>query len=347
MRMKKLLIIAAAALLAAACAKTYEVKETTPPAIGFGSWSELFTKARTQGSSTWTNGDTFIVEGFKTVDSTPSTVFNDVTVTYDSAEDEWGYTGTRFWDSNASGYTFFAVSSPTTTLSFESDGKINATAVTFNGENNDILLANSVEVAPANFKSDVPVAFNFKHIGALVDLKVKKAATLAGATVAISSIALEGIDDEATIAVSGYSSNVPTVDWGSLANDDNSTYGRTSGVVDVTLPTDVKDDGTDYLINTLIVIPQTLTDTKTLKITYTITDAANNVNTFTDKVIKLNAFDKVENTQNVDDPDKFIVSWAASTHYIYLLTIDANTINFTGSITDWETTINGYHYLVQ
>ena len=350
MRMKKLMILAVAAIALVACSKEFDTNKSASngAAIGFNTWAEQLTKARTQGSSDWTDEDTFNVEGFKTINAVNTTVFNDVPVTYDESEDEWGYDDIRYWDSNASGYTFFAVSSPTTALTFAADGTIAATAVTFSGENNDILLANSVDVAPANFLSNVPVAFTFKHIGALVDLKVKKTAALADATVAVTDVALEGVDDEATVAVTSYSTNVPAVAWASLANSDNSTYTRTSGVVDVTLPADVEDDGSDYLINTLIVIPQTLADTKTLKLTYSITDGAGNTNTFTDKVIKLNLFDNTENTTN-GSPDTPISSWAAGTHYTYLLTIDANTINFTADITDWTTpaTANGYYYLVQ
>lgn len=350
MRMKKIMILAVAAVALAACTREFDTNKSASngTAIGFNTWAEQLTKARAAGASTFGAGDSFNVEGFKTLPGDPSstnvTVFNDVPVTTTDGTN-WTYDNTRFWDSNATSYTFFAVSSPTTALTFAADGTIAATAVTFSGENNDILLANSVEVTPPY--SSTPVALTFKHIGALVDLKVKKSAALntANATVAITGVTIEGVSDEATVAVSGYSTNVPTVDWDSLANSDNSTYGITSGAVDCTLPSDVGTTGDD-LINTLVVIPQTLTDAKILKISYTITDAASTVNTFTNKEIKLNLFDETENTTN-GSPDTVIGSWVAGKHYIYTLTIDANTINFTGSITDWGDAINGYNYLIQ
>jgi len=344
MRMKKLMLFAVAALALASCSKTFDTGKSEGSAIGFGTWAETLTKARAAGASTFVSGDSFNVEGFKTLAGSPVTVFDDVAVNYDGSK--WAYENTRFWDSNATSYTFFAVSSPNTALTFGADGKIAATAVTFAGNNNDILLANSVEVLPANYKSDVPVALVFKHIGSLVDLKVKKSAGLntAGATVAITAVSLEKIDGAGKVAVTGYSTNVPTVAWTEL--DGNTTYTNASGVTPVaTLPTNVGTTGDD-LINTLVVIPQTLADTKILKISYTIKDAANNVNTFTDKEIKLNLFDTTENTTN-GSPDTPISSWEAGKHYVYTLTIDANTINFTGSITDWDTAINGYNYLVQ
>ena len=79
MRMKKFLIIAAAALLAAACAKTYEVKQTTPPAIGFGTWSDVMTKAP---KTDFVANDEFDVFGFKwkTGPTDQTTVFDGVDV---------------------------------------------------------------------------------------------------------------------------------------------------------------------------------------------------------------------------------------------------------------------------
>jgi hypothetical protein len=341
MRMKKLIILAAAAIAAVACSRTFDTAPAKEQAIGFGTWTDQLTKARTAGSSTFGAGDSFTVEGFKTLSGSPVTVFNDVTVSTTDGMN-WTYENTRFWDKNATGYTFFAVSSPNTALAFAADGTIAATDVTFSGNGNDILLADQVDVAPAAF-TNTPVALNFKHIGSLVDLKVKKSAGLktAGATVAITAIALEKIDGAGKVAVTGYTTNVPTVAWTEL--DGNTTYTNTSGVTSVaTLPTNVGTTG-DNLINTLVVIPQTLTDTKILKISYTITDAATNLNTYNNIVIKLNQFDKDDDTEN--GPSDFISSWEAGKHYIYTLTIDANTINFSGTITDW-TTVNGYNYLL-
>ena len=339
MSMKKAVLLAAAALSLVACGKTYLDEPVAQNSIGFNTWTNNLTKAatRTAGDSEFVDGDSFVVEGIKTVESSSSEVFKNVTVTKNGTD--WKYDNTRYWDSKASAYAFYAVSSPNTTLSFGTNGKIVATEVTFSGADNDILLANSVNVAPANFGN--PVDFLFKHIGALVDLKVKKAAALDDATVAITGVSFENIDGTANFAVTGYSSNVPTVEW--TDRDGATSYTNNSGVNKVTsLPTDVT-TATD-LINHLVVIPQTLTDdTKILKISYTITDGDNNVNTFNDVEIKLNQFDKVDDT---DNEDEFISAWEASKHYIYTLTISANAITFTADITDW-TSVEGYHYLVK
>ena len=336
--MKKAVLLAAAALSLVACGKTYLDEPVAQNSIGFNTWTNNLTKAdtRTAGDSEFVDGDSFVVEGIKTV-GTSSVVFDNVTVTKNGTD--WKYDNTRYWDSKASAYAFYAVSSPNTTLSFGTEGKIVATEVTFSGEDNDILLANSVNVAPANFGK--PVDFLFKHIGALVDLKVKKAAALNDATVAITGVSFEKIDGTAKFAVTGYSSNVPTVEW--TNRDGNTSYNNNSGVVKVeTLPNNVPTTATD-LINKLVVIPQELTDSRLLKISYTITDGDNNVNTFNDVEIKLNQFDKVDDT---DNEDEFISTWEASKHYVYTLTISANAITFTADITDW-TSVEGYHYLVK
>ena len=338
MSMKKAVLLAAAALSLVACGKTYLDEPVAQNSIGFNTWTNNLTKAdtRTAGDSEFVDGDSFVVEGIKTV-GTSSVVFDNVTVTKNGTD--WKYDNTRYWDSKASAYAFYAVSSPNTTLSFGTEGKIVATEVTFSGEDNDILLANSVNVAPANFGK--PVDFLFKHIGALVDLKVKKAAALNDAAVAITGVSFENIDGTANFAVTGYYSNVPTVDW--TDRDGATSYTNNSGVVKVeTLPNNVPTTATD-LINKLVVIPQTLTNTKLLKISYEITDGAGNVNTFNNVEIQLNQFDKVDDT---DNEDEFISTWEASKHYVYTLTISANAITFTADITDW-TSVEGYHYLVK
>ena len=110
MRMKKLLILAAVAAIAAtACTKTFEAKPTAETPIGFGSWANSLTKARTPGSSTFAAGDEFEVYGYKT---RPDDIFNifdgDVVSTTDGTN--WTYESLRFWDPRATSYTFFAVS---------------------------------------------------------------------------------------------------------------------------------------------------------------------------------------------------------------------------------------------
>lgn len=344
MRMKKIMIFAVAALTLAACSKTFDHNKSEGAAIGFGTWAETLTK-RTQGASEFVANDTFVVEGYKTIGGSPSEVFDNVTVTASGSPITWDYTNHRFWDINATSYSFFAVSSPTTALAFEDDGTITATEIDFAGNNNDILVANQVNVAKGDspyFNNYATVPFVFKHIGALVDLKIAKTSSLNDATVAIEKVSLIAIAKTAKVAITGYTTLVPTIAWTDHSYD-NYTDVNTLGVSTKTLPTNVSSSTPDDLIDDLIVMPQTLTDTKLLRITYKITDGANNENTYTDVDIKLNKFDK---TNDTDNTTPFITAWEAGKHYTYTLTIGANIINFSGTITDWTAEDAGYHYLL-
>ena len=82
---------------------------------------------------------------------------------------------------------------------------------------------------------------------------------------------------------------------------------------------------------------------QTVNIAYTITDEASNESTFTTS-FNLKLFDNVDDT---DNNDTIIGGWEAGKHYTFYITIDANKINFTASITDWVTAgAPGYNYLI-
>lgn len=221
MRMKKLLIIAAAALLAAACAKTYEVKETTPPAIGFGTWAEQLTKAeaRVQGSSTFLAGDTFAIYGSKTSDATTTVFSGDVVTASGTGTLTWDYATHRNWDSSADSYSFYAVSpsgvKDVTGASINpQNGAITTGSTVFSGNNNDILIANQVVVAKGSgasstyFNSYAAVNMEFHHAASLVDIHVKKASTVT-ADVKISSISLDNIYTTGVLTVASTDYSVP------------------------------------------------------------------------------------------------------------------------------------------
>lgn len=367
MRMKKILILAATVALSAACSHNFEVNPVSKDGgqIGFGSWAESLTKARVQGSNTWTNGDDFAVYGFK--DKTtpaPSTVFahdgtNDVVVSYDGSK--WDYDHHRFWDVNYDSYTFYAVSPASigvnATALNPQTGVMTSASITFAGNDNDILVADEKTVNKTdgenyfNGYGTVPLVFN--HVASLFDLKVKKHADIGDAVVAITSITLSNMDVTGTFNVSGYtattfkdaSGTAPVVAWTPTATG---SYTNTSGVTSVaTLPTDVTDDAAgDFLINTLIAMPQTLRTSgdakQTVTISYTITPANGDTMTYENKSFDLEAFDDADDT---DNDDTHISSWIPGKHYTYFITINAHAIMFSATINDW-TTQSGYHYLV-
>ena len=350
MRMKRMIILAAVAAIAAtACTKTFEVQPTPERSIGFGSWANVLTKARTAGSSTFTAGDNFNVYGFKTLSGSGVNVFNGEEVsTADGTT--WTYTNTRYWDPSATSYTFFAVSPKDMVATATASGGVvtgafSSNSITFAGNDNDVLVADKKVVANADFNNTVALQFN--HIASLVDFKAKKHADLADATVAITSFSLTNMDNTGTFSVADTyaSSNHPDVTWNATAH--TGTYSNTSGVTSVaTLPDDIGTTG-DFLINNLVAMPQTFrTDAniQTVSIEYTITDQGGNTSAYTAS-FNLKLFDDVDDT---DNEDTIIPGWEGGKHYTFFITINSNAIVFSATITDWVTTdATGYNYLLQ
>ena len=340
--MKKYLILAlTAALAAVGCSKSFEVEPASGTAVGFSTWTNVLTKARTAGSSTFVNGDDFNVYGFKTINAANTTVFNGDAVSYDGTD--WTYDNLRFWDPNASSYTFYAASPADKIASADAQtGEFTSNSIAFAGNDNDVLVADKKVVAKADYNN--PVNLSFNHIASLVDFKVKKHAEIAAATVAVTSFQLNNIDNVGTFSVNdAYTSSHPVVTWSPTARG---AYSNTSGVTSVaTLPDNVGTDGSDFLINNLIAMPQTFrTDAniQTVTIEYSITSGGDTVtNTAT---FNLKTFDNVDDK---DNEDTLIGGWEGGKHYTFYITINANAIVFTASITDWVTPDNGYHYLLQ
>lgn len=379
MRMKKLLIIAAAALLAAACAKTYEVKETTPPAIGFGTWTETLTKAindpRTAGTSTFGVGDSFAVYGAKIVNSPASTttVFDDdaVEMTAAGVPGTWTYSPTRFWDQKTDSYVFYAISPSSVGTAGTVDpqtGAITSATITFNGDNveSDVLVADKKTVVKTSYGS--PVQLDFNHVASLVDFKVNKAPSLKNATVNITGFQLKNISKQGVmvVAANAYTASVyngstglsPVVTWtpSSPGNYPASTPLTVSNISEDTAFADpygsVPAASSDLI--QLVVVPQTFgeptTDMRTdpststvqmLTISYEIVVTGGGTNTYTANLFLFD-FDIVNNTGQSDTK---VVSWDTGKHYTFYITLDSTPIVFGAKINDW-TVGTGYHYLV-
>lgn len=383
--MKKLLIIAAAALLAAACAKTYEVKETTPPAIGFGTWTDVLTKARATASddTAFENGDKFNIYGFKTKSAANTVVFNgdEVEATVSGSTVTWDYDQHRFWDNAATSYTFYAVL-PSGLLAAEDANNPYATTglfasnpVTFDNPNafdNDILVATPLTVAQATYSVlsyKVPLVFN--HIASCVDLKLKKDAGLGNAVVKITSLSLVNIHNAGHFSIT-YPTDVPVAAWaeestpGYLGTETSGNY-----VYNVTLPdggataagSTTYDSTTNVGTTTgsagevfsgYVFMPQSLTTgiQQQIKFTYTLAVGDEAPIEFADQVI--NICDFLTSDKNIEageytstENNLRILSWAPKTHYTYTITIGAGAvIGFTASVDNWAATGTGYQYLV-
>ncbi|MBP5571445.1 MAG: fimbrillin family protein [Bacteroidales bacterium] len=387
--MKKLMILAVAAIALVACSKEFDTNKSASngTAIGFNTWAEQLTKARTPGTSTFTDGDDFAVYGYKDKSTpAPATVFDDVVVSTTDGS-TWSYTTLRFWDSTYDSYTFFAISPAaigTAANGEESSTNVNpqtgafvTRAITFAGDDNDILVADKKTVlktdTPVNFGNGSlaygPVALVFNHVAALVDFKVKKASSLANATVTVSEFELSDIDNVGQLTVSdAYNSAAfgktlsPVVSWSGTAR---TTYGPGDGVnddCDISSPITVAEDtgfstsnstanttpaGSTPFIKNLIVLPQTFrasnaSNPQKLTLSYKISVDGSADTEFEDNVLYLADFDLIDNNAQAAD---FVGGWAPGKHYTFYITIDANKIDFTATITDWIAA-NGYHYLL-
>ena len=364
MRMKKIILIAAVAIAAAACSKTFDTNLATEKAIGFGTWAENLTKARTQGTSTFEAGDDFAVFGYKDkTTSAPVTVFDNVPVTAAAGSGsalEWSYASSteplRFWDKNYDFYKFYAVSPSGAATIAPQAGTIAATEKTFSGKNNDFLVAEQkkVEKGTDNFNNYHTVDLVFHHASSLVDVKVKKSSALKDNDVTITAFQLNNIAKKGTVAVASYdANNVPVFTW---TPTETGTYTTTDGVNKVDLNVEVVEDNafdsanTDpnktpaaaaaaYLINNLVVMPQNI-DAQNITLTYTIEgDSVNH-----EETLPFKNFDVIDNDNQNDTK---VGKWEAGKHYTFYITIDAHAIEFTASIDSWDAVyVNGYHYIL-
>lgn len=383
MRIKQLILIAAVAIAAASCAHSFEAEQTQQAAIGFGTWAETLTKAesRTQGSSAFLGGDTFKVWGHKTDGTGSTAIFPGVVVTAQGASDaaptSWTYSPLRFWDPTATNYTFYAVSPSATAVDSPAGGGAytgliaSNGSITFAGKTNDILVA-SQKVVSSPYSSE-PVELKFNHIASLVDVKVKRDASLSNdAILRITGASLVAVENEGTFTVTGYDANndyKPVISWGS---SNTTTYSSIATPLNVTIKTTYNNDGTttadgttnsnsevvtvpddlESLFSGYVLKPQSLSaGSQKLQLAYKIVtqEASDNpvqpeISTSYTTEIALNAFVVTDNKSNTGEIASS--NWAQGTHYTYTVTIGANAINFTASINDW-TPVNGYNYLLQ
>lgn len=366
MRIKQFILIAAVAIVASSCAHSFEAQETQQPAIGFGTWAEQLTKARTAGSNTFVADDDFAVYGYysKTVNEqeVKTTVFDNVTVTASGSPVTWAYSPLRFWDPTADKYTFFAVSPASYANNVNAQtGLFTSESIDFTTHDKDVLVATKKVVVAAGqapkYSAD-PVVLAFNHIAAMIDVKVKKDAALpAEATLRITNARLLNIQNTGTFEVTSYDgSSKPVVSWASTASG---YYDWSEASLDVTQTTDYTHDPSvtegdeKYLFNNFVLMPQTLdpdgeNDPK-LHIEYKVvtqeaTNEQSEVSTSYTADIAIKSF--IVNDNKTNEGDAVGSSWAQGTHYTYILTIGANAITFTANINPWET-VTGYRYLLQ
>ena len=360
MSMKKVVILAAAALTLASCAKTYELQETAQPQIGFGTWNDVMTKAV---KTSFANNDIIKVSGFKWNDDTDETkVFDNVDVTYKSEGNKWEYSPLRFWDANFAHYTFFsAFPKANLNTALGQDGTFTSKELIYNGTDEVLLVAQkNVVDRNAQNKYDIEnVQLNFKHVGSLVDIKVKKHTDIAAAKVEVTSIALSGIKTTGAFTVSEYDGdNNPVGTWAptSAVNAENAASAATpyknASTVTLDKNAGVGTANAKDLLSNLVLMPQVLAKDggPQITISYKIItgeDATEETITFTDKSFFFGQFDKSDpDPTDKDNTDPRISAWMPGVHYTYYITINANAIIFTASIDTWSAE-TGHYYLVK
>ena len=367
------MILAVAAITLASCSHSFEIKHHEGSAIGFGTWTETLTRARTQGTSTFASGDDFAVYGYKAMsdDSNPQTVFGhdgttDVVVSTDNGT-TWTYTTPRFWDSNFDKYIFYAISPSAIGLDGSvnpQSGAITSAAISFSGSNNDILVADKKQVDKGDapyFSNYATVPLVFNHVASLVDFKVKKTHGLANATVTVTAFELSNIDSQGQLTVTdAYTETHPVASW-TTPGTARSSYGPGDGVTPVSIASPITiDEDTAFnpaspatpaastmIINNLVVMPQTFrasneTNPQKITLTYKIAVTGTADVEYADCVIYLNQFDVEDDDYNSTATN--FTGWEPGKHYTFFITLDAHKIDFSATITDW-TAVSGYHYL--
>ena len=347
-------LVAAVALATVSCSKTYDTNKNAGEGmpITLRSWTNNLTRARAVGSSAFTNGDKFYVYSYTSGAQTP---FDGTEVSFDGSD--WTYSPLRFWDRNNDWYSFYGISidngadlGDILASHAVNAGTFASKSLTWAGNNNDILVADSVKVLKSHFGEQV--ALNFRHISALFDLKVRKGAGIGNdGVLKVTAVSLENIGKIGTFSVTGYGepADSAVVSWGALTTG---TYTGANGVKNtvntdiIATTTEVTTTGDQYLMNNLVLIPQTFAaDAQRLKISYTITTGTGvneQTNTFTDKTYDLILFDKVDDT---DNDDANVTGWKAGVHYTYIITINAEAIDFTATMQPWEVD-GGYYYIL-
>ena len=352
-------LVVAVALATVSCSKTYDtnLNAAKTGAIGFGTWSDVLTRAP---MTAFADGNEFDVFGYKWKGSfasptNPTDVFNGDDVKYNGST--WSYENPRFWDVNFDGYTFFAVypKDKLTTAPVQT-GLFVTNELTFDGATEPLLIAQRKTVNKGGapyFNNYAAVPLVFKHMSALVDLKVRKVEAIKGAVLEVTGITLNNIQTKGKFTVASYSGDNDPVGsagaggWELAATPVPANFTNASGSGVASLPTLAANSGYDKagagdLISELVVMPQIFTvGGQSLTIEYTLTsggDATEHTVT-----VDLRDFDEVENAVNTDTT---IPSWLPGVHYTYYLIIDANAISFTASVASWDVEKDGYYYLL-
>ena len=248
----------------------------------------------------------------------------------------------------------------------------------------DLLVAKRKTAIRENKEYGKQVALDFIPAAALLDVKVKKVDNLTEAVLKVEAIELRNIQSEGHYSNSGYSDMTTSLDrpisatvgsvtglgWTPAKDSEEkpivSNFSNLHGDAIETLPSIGANVGGGTanaadVIKNLVVMPQVLgtvaspnnvSNGQTLYIKYSI--SFSNEKITHEREIALCDFDttdldavpgRTEEDQNGDANAQFITTWMPSKHYTYYLTINADIITFTASVSDW-TDANAFHYII-
>jgi hypothetical protein len=351
--MKRTMFFLATAAIFVGCSQTDVFNEVPEAPIGFTkAYVEKNTRAAFNSTSDFEfNGSTFGVFGFRTKNSNTEKVFGErsgetngveVTCTNNGTDPAtWGYTTTRYWDRNATSYSFYAYapfvddwgtgnSGASVTIPSSNDPtgfKISAFTQASTPANMIDLLKDFTSQSTNNSFTNT-VDFDFVHILSSINLKMAVGASLkADATnnpVTVVSVSINGIQMNsneykfttgnpgswgwtmnATPSTANFNATQKTVNQGQ-ANEANVVFGSNELAADAysTVPG----------LSDLLFIPQVVPDSYTITVQYKIGEIVY------DAVIKLNDFE--DNSQNA------LTTWVPGYRYTYQLIIGPDPIVF-------------------
>lgn len=368
--MKKSIYLLAAIALMASCSQeevrvdTPEAHPETPRLIGFETFVDKATRATNYANNS--NALNFFypdfkVYGWKTVDGTPTSVFDGVTVSYYDAENaaettlpssEWGenpttgwyYQNIRYWDKLATSYQFSAYAPATAAAECTADGTITigTSAAPVTVDNKNLMEEPADELAFKGFYTDYmtatstvatsPVSLNFKHLQAKLNIRILLADEVVTAqNVAIQKIQVHNLNNK------GYYTNddeVGVSGW-TLGDADTDYVPSITAVQGGYSLNDATANFDGYYVLEQLIIPQTLAKY--------VGEEVNSLNEYTQACVYVEYTIGAETFKSFTPLANIFIGNGNATNYTFLggnqytlnITVGPKPIEFTAEVTPW------------
>ncbi len=369
---KSILFLAAAAMFAACTNDSFRSDiEESQVEIGFSTYIQKPVASKADNSSAINkNGleayhKNFVVNGFKTVATTETQVFEDQRVVYNDAENKkvWEYSPVSYWDKSASKYSFYAAAPETARWEFDEDGKyytisdftVTGTSLALDEidtpdaaavfDEEDLMIATDIPAHTAF--TTTAVNFTFNHI--LSRLNIAISTSITDGIVTLTSLTVNGI------ANTGSFDELAELPTGTTLAGGTTARWTASGSATLTAVKGA--EGADVVVGADkqfvyqgLVIPQVAgvetinldgTSTATqpyLNIQYTITTGGSNIQSYSYFYNLADLFNG-----NTDAALNFNEGWQNNLY----ITIGAAAISFDADVYEWATQTSGGSLEVQ